>query len=63
MSFVIEVSEESGAFSELPSVLSGTNQYLHLLLTGGNSYTYRIKAVNKYGEATDFSDETVMLTG
>jgi hypothetical protein len=63
LSYLIQVSEEGGAYAELPQVLFGTNQYLHLSLTGGFTYTYSIKAINKYGQAVDFSEETMVLTG
>jgi hypothetical protein len=41
----------------------GTNFFLHFGLVGGLNYIYKIKAVNKYGEAIDYSKTTIMQTG
>lgn len=63
LSYIIEFNAEGGLYSALPSISYGTNSYLHMSLTGGHTYSYKIKAVNKYGEALAFSDATEMLTG
>jgi hypothetical protein len=63
-SYVVEFSYDGGlTYEELPSIPYGTNDYLHIGLTGGLTYQYRIKAVNKYGRALEFSVDASMLAG
>ena len=61
--FIIQFKQGSGAYTTLISPNIGTNAYLHTGLTGGEVYTYQIKAVNKYGASLTFSTETAFQTG
>jgi hypothetical protein len=55
LSYMIEVAIDSSTYSPLATVAFGTNLYSHNALVGGLDYSYKIKAVNKYGEAQTFS--------
>ena len=63
LSYKVQVAVSTGAFSDVASVNYGTNFFLHFGLVGGLNYIYKIKAVNKYGEAIDYSKTTIMQTG
>lgn len=54
---------DSSTFSQLDIVLFGTDSYTHSMLTAGEDYTYKIRAINKYGVSESYSTTTTMQTG
>jgi hypothetical protein len=63
LAYMIEFAVQGGSFARLATVEFGTNSYTHSALVGGLTYSYKIKAANKYGESVEFSSQTTMQTG
>ena len=56
--FVIEVSVNGGAFSKLATVKKNTTKFFHKPVMAGNTYTYKVKAFNEYGDSYFYSDNS-----
>jgi FtsP/CotA-like multicopper oxidase with cupredoxin domain len=64
--FVVERSDNGGAFAQIaaPGPLAGTGgvTYVDTTVTGGNTYSYRVKAVNTAGSSNYSNTMTVQVT-
>jgi hypothetical protein len=62
-SYEISWAINSGVFSFLVTIPFGSNSFTHSALAGGATYSYAIKASNKYGAALTLSSTVSMQTG
>lgn len=59
--FLIERKTGSGAYSQIASVSAGVNAYSDTTVSGGTSYTYRVRATNAGGNST-YSNTSAVTT-
>lgn len=49
--FKIERSDNGGAFAQITTVIANTSTYTDTTVTGGNVYSYRVRAYNSIGDS------------
>ena len=59
--FVIEVKEEGGSFSELDRVDANEFSYIHIGVTPGDRYTYRVAGIYAENNFSCYSEEAEMI--
>ena len=59
-SFKIERRTESGSFSEIATTGANVSQYSDTGVTSGDTYTYRVRASNSFGDSTLYSNEVTV---
>lgn len=55
LGYIIQFNVNGGFYSTLASPTFGTNGHPHSGLIGGQTYTYQMVAVNKYGPGLTYS--------